>query len=218
MQRAYKKGGDEICLALALLNAHPELTILYDIGANRGEWSRGVAESVDRQLQQFLFDPLVYLERERERNCPSGKHFTVMLSDEKKEVDWYDRPGGGGYGASYFKESSVQYVDVKPSKRQTETLDALVTKHTLPIPHFVKIDTQGSELDILRGGSELIKNVNFVQLEINKSGKSLQYGSPTYEECTEYMKSIGFNIHSDNSIEKERKWDFDVLFERIDTI
>jgi FkbM family methyltransferase len=213
---AYQPGGKEVSLASSFLNEHPELTIIYDVGANKGEWTDGVRRSINHKLDFYLFDPVTYQEGKRLNLCHYATNFTVVLSDENKEVDWYDRGSrGSGYGASYYKEVTPQYKNIKPIKKQARTLDSMVSEHSLPTPHFIKIDTQGSEIDILKGATETIKNVNYIQLEVCRSGKILQHGAPSYENCIEYMKSIGFEKHLDNGKEKEEKPDHDILFRRV---
>jgi len=59
--------------------------------------------------------------------------------------------------------------------------------------HFqiIKLDTQGSELDILRGGSSLIEKADVIIMEI--SYIEFNEGAPTAEETIDYMKTIGFD-------------------------
>jgi hypothetical protein len=55
---------------------------------------------------------------------------------------------------------------------------------------LVKLDTQGSELDILKGGKNLISRAKVVILEVSL----IEYneGAPTVEETIDYMNEIGF--------------------------
>ena len=52
------------------------------------------------------------------------------------------------------------------------------------------MDTQGSELDILRGGKNLISKASAVILEISYFEWNL--GAPLADEIIDYMESIGF--------------------------
>jgi len=213
----YEKGGKEVELASNLLNSRPDLNVVYDIGANKGEWTLGIKQSVNRNLDFYLFDPLEYLAKKRSSSCSFATNFVVVLSDKNKKVEWFDRgPSGKGYGASYYKETTPQYKNVKPIIKQARTLDSIVEEYLLPTPDLLKIDTQGSELDILKGAVNLLeKGVKFVQLEVVKPGKRLQYNAPKYEEYIFYMEKNGYKMYSDNEKTKEEKPDFDIIFERI---
>ena len=41
----------------------------------------------------------------------------------------------------------------------------MVEKENLKLPNFIKIDTQGSEIDILKGSKNTLKNCNLIYLE-----------------------------------------------------
>ena len=55
---------------------------------------------------------------------------------------------------------------------------------------LVKLDTQGSEIDIMNGGLHLLKNTTAIIIEVSH----VEYNekAPLVEEVKEYMESIGF--------------------------
>jgi hypothetical protein len=57
---------------------------------------------------------------------------------------------------------------------------------------MIKIDTQGYELQVLKGASGLLHRVVAMQLEL--SLVALYEGAPTFSEMLSYMQSIGFEI------------------------
>ena len=73
------------------------------------------------------------------------------------------------------------------------TLDKLVSKNNIPLPDFIKIDTQGSELDILRGGEKTISNCSLIYLEC----PIIEYnmGSPNLSEYIEYLNLIDIILY-----------------------
>ena len=58
---------------------------------------------------------------------------------------------------------------------------------------FIKIDVQGAELDILRGAETIIKNTDFIMLEI--SLMSYNEKSPLFAEVVEFMKQRNFALY-----------------------
>jgi hypothetical protein len=72
------------------------------------------------------------------------------------------------------------------------TLDEVVKKKKLKNIDFIKIDTQGSELNILKGGRKTLKNTEFVMLET----QNLEYnnGAPFTEDVIITMKDYGFRL------------------------
>lgn len=63
-------------------------------------------------------------------------------------------------------------------------------KENLKLPNFIKIDTQGSEIDILKGSKNILKNCNLIYLETPIIEYNLN--SPNLNECINYLKSINF--------------------------
>ena len=55
---------------------------------------------------------------------------------------------------------------------------------------LIKVDTQGSELDILKGGKNLVSKASAIILEVSY----IEYneGAPNQQETLDYMKKIGF--------------------------
>ena len=62
------------------------------------------------------------------------------------------------------------------------------------IIHFLKIDAEGKDLDIVESLSqENLKRIKYIALEC-KSGEPRYDGDRDIDECIKYMKSIGFDV------------------------
>ena len=62
------------------------------------------------------------------------------------------------------------------------------------IIHFLKIDAEGKDLDIVESLSqENLKRIKYIALEC-KNGAPRYEGDRDIDECIEYMKSIGFDV------------------------
>ena len=131
------------------------------------------------------------------KNLTSGKndeYLIAALGDEEREVTFYtrkDKPHTEGN--SYYKEANYWDIPqlVLESKRTLQTLDDIFTDDTKF--ELIKIDTQGSELDILKGGQNLVSKSSVVILEVSYVEYNL--GSPLAEDVISYMKSINFDIY-----------------------
>jgi hypothetical protein len=55
---------------------------------------------------------------------------------------------------------------------------------------LIKIDTQGSELDIIQGGMDLCKKASGIILEVAIS--PYNENAPLYDEVVEFMDDLGF--------------------------
>ena len=119
------------------------------------------------------------------------EYMISALGDKEREVTFYtrsDKPHTEGN--SYYKEAN--YWDI-PQLVQEETvtlkkLDDIFDKEK--VFDLVKMDTQGSELDILKGGKKLITKATAVILEVAYIEYNL--GAPTSDEVIKHMNNIGF--------------------------
>ena len=158
---------------------------VYDVGAHKGLWSKSLKGYCLKNSNFFLFEANLDHEKYlRKIGCP---YFINILSDCIKEVKFYNN---NNTGDSYFIENTNEYNEKNFVKKITTTLDIIIKKENLPLPDLLKIDTQGSELDILKGAKETIKNCLLIYLECpiidyNKN-------SPNLTEYINYLNLIGF--------------------------
>jgi hypothetical protein len=109
----------------------------------------------------------------------------VLSNPGRSIVDFYN---GTNTGDSYYKETTVVY-NQKPIQLECKTLDDFVKEYNLPIPNFIKIDTQGSELDILAGASFLDQvDLIYTELPIVCYNK----GAPNLQDYLEFFKQHRF--------------------------
>jgi FkbM family methyltransferase len=168
---------------------HYRCKSLLDIGANTGEWATA----------QKLVSPEIHIMCvEGNPECDpflkkTGFDYMIqMLSDDKRPVSFYLNPSNSVCtGSSYYKENSRHY-DGSHITIQSNRLDAIFNNDRFD---SIKIDTQGSELDILTGGVELLKNIKVVCIEVSK--KPYNIGSPLEDTTSEFMESNGFVRHGE---------------------
>lgn len=155
---------------------------ILDIGAHKGEWTLLTKEHFPSS-DFFMIDATPYIELIN-LNIP---YFIGVLYSEITLIDWYEIIGTGD---SIFKENTVYYNDISPVKRQTTTLDIIFPGQTF---EMIKIDCQGAEIPILKGGSNLIKNTEVVLLEIPFAGE-YNKNVPNFAQHIQFMDSIGFTV------------------------
>ena len=169
-----------------LMKKKIQIQNIYDIGAYKGEWSIFLNNTSLKNKEFFLFE--ANIENEIYLKKLNFKYFISVLSDKIKEVEFYSKVHTGD---SYYPEQTNFYEkNLLPKIKKTNTLDNIVTKNNLPFPDFIKIDTQGSEIDILKGGKKVVENCKIILLEC----PIIQYnlGSPNLSEYIDYLNLINF--------------------------
>jgi FkbM family methyltransferase len=163
-----------------------EIQTVYDIGACKGTWSSAVKHNIFPQSEFILFEANTEYKDHLEKT--GFKYFNAVLSNPgRTSVKFFK---GLDTGDSYYKESTKWYDSKSSVELPCTTLDNLVTLNNLPNPDFIKIDTQGSELDILSGASTIIENAKLIYCEC----PIIQYnlGSPNIQEYLNFFKKINF--------------------------
>lgn len=170
-----------------LLNIGFNPKSILDIGAHHGYWSLSSLQ-VFPNANYMLIEPIKY--NELQHLCNKISNFSyknLLLFDKETEVEWYEMKNTGD---SIFKEATHHFKNCEPQKKQTTTLDLLFVDTVFDI---IKLDVQGSELPILKGGEKLVKNAEIIIMEMPFAGE-YNKGVPNFPEHITYMDNIGFKV------------------------
>lgn len=151
----------------------------------------------------------------------SKPYHIVALSDREGYAELHvEKINKIGTGASIYKENTEWYSEGNYEKIVVplKTLDSFNFFENKEID-LIKIDVQGSELDIIRGGKETLKRTSFVNCEV----ALVQYnqGAPLIGEVVEEMRELGFCIfdiveyHSFPQLYGGAFFQLDLLFKKI---
>jgi hypothetical protein len=96
------------------------------------------------------------------------------------------------------------------------TLDAITEGSAFARPDFIKLDVQGYEIEVLRGGVRALESAEVVLMEVNLLG--LYEGVPLFHESADYMGKQGFQVYELGSLIRRpydgALWQADVIFVR----
>ena len=170
--------------------------VIYDIGACVLHWTR-MAKSIwsEPECITISFDAINEVEA-LYKSKGILYHIGVLSDEDNKLVRFYENkelPGGN----SYYKEIGHANADaVFPEDRYTEknamTLDSVVQQKNFQMPDLIKIDVQGCELDILKGGINSINHAKYLIIEL----QHVQYnrGAPLEDVTIKYLNDNGWEI------------------------
>lgn len=162
------------------------LTVIYDIGAYQGSFAKKAKKAFpNNHLYMFEANPS---KKSPIKVTDKIKWFNGVLSDkEDVEVKFYYRDNTGD---SYYRENTGNYKDDDYKLLKTTTLEKIIFDNNLELPQFIKIDTQGSELDILSKVdlSECIA----VHCEVPAENQMYNQDAPNHEQYMAFFMSKGF--------------------------
>lgn len=181
---------------------------VFQVGANSG---REIKEFVAQGLKKGIFvEPLpdVYKKLD-EAVAPYPGFFAVnsVCTDTVGETcNFYISTSGSmGESSSILKPTGVLTLypevpfDTQPITLKSTTVDQIVADfkaegrtNIIESMDMLYLDTQGSELTVLKGASELLKQVRCIYTEVSLGG--LYENDVTHIELTSYLNSHGFSL------------------------
>ena len=187
-----------------------EPKVIYDVGSSVLHWST-VAKELWPNAEIILFDAF----QEVEFLYENYKYYIGCLSDvDNKEVKFYQNdyfPGGNSYYREIGCDNGKYFPLDKYKIMKTATLDRIVKEKKFPLPDFVKIDVQGAELDILKGGIETIGNAKRLIVELQHT--EYNEGAKLVNESLPIIETMGWKC--DNPLFQNNGSDGDYSFIRI---
>jgi FkbM family methyltransferase len=201
----YRKGNEASLLEPAHLQrflSHFEVDCVFDVGANEGQYARQLrAIGYGGLILSFEPHPEVY-----ERLAIAAKDdllwhtFHLALDAQVRQLDFHlmassqfsslHAPSTAGTDQLADLNRVVQKVSLT-----TATLNDLLPKlretHGFKRP-YLKLDTQGHDKEVVRGGLDVMGG--FVGLQSELAITKLYENSPDFAESLQFYRSLGFSL------------------------
>jgi FkbM family methyltransferase len=172
--------------------------ICYDIGANFGIYSVLMAQ----KCPVYAFEPNTKIFKHLENTAQHKdiKPFNVALADYNGKADFFvpeEATMGSLTDWTHDKDMAgiTKYAgDVSKTVVQVSTMDDFVMQNNLPLPDFIKLDVEGAEISVFRGGRKTIeKSRPTIFFEVS-AGLWEKMGS-SHEEGFEFFRSLGYKLY-----------------------
>lgn len=174
-----------------------EKLIIFDVGANVGNYSKALANFFSSRATIHAFEPshTTYgLFMETTNGLPNIIPNNFGLSSmENKEV-LYTNLGGSGLASVYHR--NLDHFGISMDIEETvnmSTIDKYCREKQIDRIHFLKLDIEGHELKALKGASEMIaaKKIDFIQFEFG----GCNIDSRTFYQDFYYMLKDNYRIY-----------------------
>lgn len=200
--------------AINIAQIHTDCTgLILDIGAATGHTASLFREALPNN-KILAFEPLPYnfqklLERKITNLIPINKGLGQSIGT--KNINITNRITASSFleinpKAEVYQEET-KYENIK--EIEISTLDEEISNEQILI---IKVDVQGFELEVLRGGENCLKNTSIIILEVNNNNTYLN--SPTYFEIDEFLRNKGFILFDllPNMYQKGKLMDWDCIY------
>jgi FkbM family methyltransferase len=172
-------------------------TVLYDIGAATGVYTLAAAK-LTSVSQVIAFEPLAdsyAVLEQRSREYPQIRCFNVALGDSTGEAAIHR---SSWRNTSSFLDVSELTRQEFPTAAELEEdepvqmvrLDEVVGEHSLARPDVVKMDVQGFEPHVIRGGEATLRSARICIVEL--SFRPLYESAPLFDDVYPLLRELGF--------------------------
>jgi FkbM family methyltransferase len=171
---------------------------VLDVGANIGQFSI-VAANLFPKATVYAFEPHPAVIKTLTTNCARYKNirtFPVALGEQAGELALHINSYSH---ASSFLNLGKVHQEAFPHANETSsvmvpvtTLDEVLHDAYLNSPILLKVDVQGYEPQVLRGGIDTLNRVDYVILEA--SFKPMYQGELLFLQVVHLMESYGFSF------------------------
>ncbi len=171
---------------------------VIDVGANDGKFARFLARNFSAE-ETYVFEPLtshIPALESQSSSIPNLKIFNVALSDYQGNERFYQNSYSPS--SSLLRVSEIHKKEFPHTAGETETivkvsrLDDLVSKENLKQDIFIKIDAQGVEEKVIKGGEKVFSLAKCVLVEM--SFVLMFEKQPLFEEVHSLLVDLGYRF------------------------
>ena len=155
---------------------HQDFIIIFDVGANNGEYSKKLADHFDSKAKIFSFEPsqkTFSILKTALVHFTNVKFFNFGFSDVCCITDLFQSNDPTESGLSSVYNRNLQHMNRKMDfveKIELKKLDNFCEENNIDHINFLKLDTEGNEYKILLGAQKMIDNdkIDYIQFEFGR--------------------------------------------------
>lgn len=152
-----------------LRRAAPHLRVAFDIGANLGNWSALLlAENPHCAVHAFEASPRTFPNLQKRLGPQGNAHLHAAgMGERPGTLAFHDYGENSGLSSFVSRESSVGQKPERIIDVPVMTVDSFCAENGIEQIDFVKVDTEGYEMAVLRGMSAMLerRRISLVQFE-----------------------------------------------------
>ena len=171
--------------------------IMFDVGANVGNYTFKFLNEVYQKFQIYCFEPAHETFQALVKNVADRGNIHVYnfgFGDIDNTVTLYSNEINSGLASVYLRR--LDHFDIQLSKKQLielKTIDGFCSDQAIEKLHFLKLDVEGNEFNVMKGSERMIKDsrVDFIQFEFG----GCNIDSRTYFQDFYYLLNPTYRIY-----------------------
>ncbi len=168
----YQHNGESEALKRIQNMIQTESAVLFDVGANKGAFTKSIVETwKGRRYLLYSFEPSRKTFEMLQNSIPKSAQVHLVnlgLGDKPGQVDLFSDKEGSGLASVYPRDLSYHQINFSNHETiEVTTLDLYCEQNKIVSIDFLKLDVEGHELAVLKGGKKMFEQgkVKIVQFE-----------------------------------------------------
>ncbi|NEO52694.1 MAG: FkbM family methyltransferase [Okeania sp. SIO3B5] len=184
-----------------------EGNVIFDVGANVGKWTEEVFNYCSN-VKLHLFEPApqtykvldIKIAEQKFRKQPVTNCIGIAEDNVVKQFYYYDKHN---VLSTFKRRLSIdkigKYGFPREIKALTTTIDSYCQQKAIRRINFLKIDTEGSELDVLLGAKQSLQRgkIDYIQFEYGGTYKDAQITLKQVFDCLQKYRYSIFKVLQD---------------------
>lgn len=174
---------------------HPS-PVIFDVGANTGEWSALMREHCPQSARLFLFEPQpVCLEAIKKRRIPNSTLIPHAVSSSVGETIelFVGKEGSGLASVHQRRDSYFSDINFSPIEVKTVTIDHVVAEYNVDRIDLLKMDVEGHELSVLKGAHQSLES-GMIRALTFEFGSGNINSRTFFHDFWDLLKPLGFEV------------------------
>lgn len=167
----------------------PPNPIIFDVGAYKGEYTDYV-KGVLPDAECYLFEA----NKELMNSLEDYNAFCMLMSDRVGYNVFYRCKGKADEMSSAYNRQVFEQVECVSGTVSSMTIDGFTQCNGIKKIHFLKIDVEGAELDVLKGAKRMFtdKRILFAQVEY---GGTYPDAGITFKQVINYLDELDYKVY-----------------------
>ena len=167
-----------------------KIQLVFDVGANVGQSAAMYLSELPRATI-YCFEPVneTFKQLKQAVVSPRVQSFQIALGSERRRGKMVHH---GAVEMFHLLRDSVPPKDVFLEDVIIETLDTFCAQHRVERINYLKVDTEGSDLDVLKGAEEMLTShrIDLIQVEAGMNFRNTHH--VPFEDFKRFLEPRGY--------------------------
>lgn len=180
-----------------LTQNNQENLVLFDVGANVGNYAQVLAAHFPDKADIYCFEPAkLSFEKLKAKfeHIHHVKCFQMGMGEEEAQRTLYSNKSLSGFASVYQRDLAHHQESMEIQEEiQLQSLDNFCTAHKITHIDFLKLDVEGHEIAVLKGAEQCLKDKKIQSIQFEFGGCNID--SRTYFRDFWHLLNENYQIY-----------------------